>query len=158
MATRSTQRKELIMAVIAPIALDAHKQLIEPGFHDEAVYNAIERLRNDWVRFPTFDIGYTHVYTLQGQGRTQAQAQEQLAIRIQRYCAKMSNVEGYAQLKLERSEFRTSSGEWTCMYQVMYVIRETGSREQRSRPPYPGYQQDMAAIGYNAECAAVLYE
>ncbi|QNE18114.1 hypothetical protein F1D05_09720 [Kribbella qitaiheensis] len=107
--------------------------------------------------FPTFDIGYTHIFRITAWGRSPAEAQRRSQRKVGRFYRKMNQVEGFSTIKLEkREDFIHSNHNHSVTYEIMYVIEWTGSRTQRPDCPYPEYQQDLRKLGIAPETAEVL--
>jgi hypothetical protein len=107
--------------------------------------------------FPTFDIGYTHIFRITAWGRSQDEAQRRIKRKVGRFYRKMNQVEGFSTIKLDkREDYIHSNQNHSVSYEIMYVIERTGSRTQRPDSPYPEYQQDLQKLRFAPETAAVL--
>lgn len=108
-------------------------------------------------RFPTFDIGYTHIFTMTGWGLSYAAAHASITRKVARFYSRMNQVEGFSTIKIDKSQDYTPLNQnYYIAYSIMYVIEKTGSPTQRPDCPYPEYQSDVIQLGFEPETAAVL--
>lgn len=152
----SAQRKELIIiAVIEPCAY-VDGELMSPALLP--TLEAKARLAFAGAKyFPTFDIGYTHIFRLTAWGRSYDEARRSIGRKVGRFYRKMNQVEGFSTIKLDkREDYIHSNQNYSVTYEIVYVIEWTGSRTQRPDFPYPEYQQDLQKLRFAPETAEVL--
>lgn len=143
------------MSVIGPcVYVDG--ELMAPGLR--ATLDAQSRLAlKSGKFFPTFDIGFYHIFRVIAYGRSYQEAEAEVLRKMRRFYRKMNQVEGFSTLKLDkRRGFIPVNENYEITYDITYVIERTGSRSQNSESPYPEYQQDLRKLTFTPETAAVL--
>jgi hypothetical protein len=144
------------MAVIECIKFADNGQIKTPDLL--ATLRAKSRLAFPSAKFfPTFDIGYAHVFRISAHGLTFDEAQRNAKRKLDRFHKKMHLVEGFCETKVDKIEdyIRTNQN-FKVIYTIMYVIEQTGSGTQNPDSPYPEYQLDLTKLQFPPETAAVL--
>lgn len=107
--------------------------------------------------FPTFDIGFAHVFRISAFGLSFDEAQSNAQRKLDRFYRKMNMVEGFLEIKRDTiNDFIPINRNFKVIYTIMYVIENTGSRTQNPDSPYPEYQLDLTKLLFPPETAAVL--
>lgn len=146
------------MAIIGPIEYNADGTIRPPGL-DETLA-AKRRLETRGVKeFPTFDIGYHHIFRMEAFGLSFDQARERLDYKRQRFFRKMNMVEGFRMTKDKAfDDYVPINQNFASYYEAVYVIEDTGTTTQNPDSPYPEYQQDLQRLlPFKPETVTTLY-
>jgi hypothetical protein len=150
------QRKELIIMAVIETCVYVDGELMAPALLP--TLRAKSRLAFASAKyFPTFDIGYTHIYRITAWGLSSDKAERRAKPKVGRFYRKLNQVEGFSTIKLDkREDYVRSNQNYSVTYDIVYVIERTGSRTQRPDAPYPEYQHDLQKLTFTPETAAVL--
>lgn len=130
-------------------------QLMAPSFW--MTLQAKHRLRERSGKyFPTFDIGYTHIFRIIGWGLSDQRAEQEALRKVKSFFRKMNQVEGFSTLGVKKDNGYIPVNEnYSYTYEITYVIERTSSF-QNPYSPYPEYKQDLKHYGFAPETAKSL--
>lgn len=123
------------MSTIAPCVYDARGRIVEPDPFE--VREAKIGLAFDTGRTPTFDKGYTHVFSLSTTGLTRDQAQHRMKRLMARFYDEAEMVPGFRKLTVNQIQgLIPCNKNFQIICEIVYAV-EDAARSRRNRPGSP---------------------